>query len=414
LQWREAHSLEIKQTKFILEQKKTMSSSSKKKSKERPEPKKDRNAVTVLITPRDQEKDPDEPEERSPYIYVQLKMEPDIHVTIPGSVLAVGAPGTGKTSFGRYLLYMIAPYVQHGLVICPNPQAKQEWDCVPSHFVVETWDPAILKAFMDDQKALGFPPAFLFFDDFIGTVDLEDPIVAEYMTQYRKYNTFNWYGAQMVQRAVPTRVRQCFRNVYAFKASEQHLIELLFNSWFAPWIQNARQMKLELANLPEHSCFWFDAFENTLNIVRGPDPDKKMPKFKLHWELNPPSKEEHEKQDMIEGAQGAGIPEALARVKASEEARAEYEKSDIMTWPKQVDLKNEGYSGFHLDPNSEQARKLAHASVANRRYYNDLFVGERGMPKAEPVVSHAPSLNRVNLKPETKPSFAAGTKHARF
>jgi hypothetical protein len=278
-----------------------------------------------------QSKEPD----RSPRIRIQLYGEeggsPDIHIYLPAVVVAVGAPRSGKTHMGRYLLYRAARYFSHGLVICPNPQASREWDCVQKAFISEKYSDELVEAFMEDQVANGCPPAFLILDDCLGEANFGSDTMKKLCTQYRKYNVFIWFGIQYMAFVFPPVIRQCVTVAYAFKTKERKMQNMLSDSFFASYFPNTRVLSSALAQLPKHHCFWLDAEDDTLNVVSCPSPEE-LPNFLMRWEPKPTDDQEEERakedqtkedKEKITHHKPGELPDYAKRVEEVEKDRAE-------------------------------------------------------------------------------------------
>ncbi len=288
---------------------------SPKKSKKAPKEEEPEEEKEVIDASRSEKKP-----ERNVRIRVSLHGQADIGFYLPSVVLAVGAPGLGKTHFGRYMLYQMAPYVTHGIIICTNPAAVDEWDCVPKKFVTRSYSRELLKAIMADQQANGFPLGFIYVDDFVGVIDLDDPEWRELCTQFRKYKLFVWFGAQYLARTVPPVIRQCAQYVYLFQTQEMRSVEVMHRSFLSGFFANPRTLAAALNNiLPDkHHCLYLDIRERKLNVVIAPSPDD-LPDFFITWESKP-TEGDNEKEDMLAGAphREGQLPDAWKRLDRDE------------------------------------------------------------------------------------------------
>ncbi len=340
-----------------------------------------------------------------------------IQFWLPSVVLAVGAPGLGKTHFGRYMLYQMAQYVQCGLVICPNPASEDEWDCVPKKFISRKYTPELIRAFMADLERNNFPLSFLYVDDFIGNIDLDHPVWKELCTQFRKYKCFIWFGAQYLARAVPPVIRQCAQYVYMFRSNEMRSVEVMFRSFFSPFFLNPRMLEVALQRMPDkHHCLYLDIRDMKLNVVIAPSPDD-LPDFFITWDILP-EEVENERENMLEGQpHGKGeLPKAFKRLEGAEAKRQTYEKEAIEEYSKHKQV------GRPVEAD-EQTKAAAHGRALNQKADREKGTKRPALPGGinNVTVPQAPVVEVPNVGSKRTgqkrkaefPAFDLGSKRAR-
>lgn len=205
----------------------------------------------------------------------------------PTVVLGVGAPGSGKTEFTKYVIYQKAPYYKHGMVICCNPTSADEYDMLPEKMVKRGYEESMIEEFVTYQEENGFPLCFLVIDDFVGTVNLDRPIWRKLVTQFRKYKTDIYFLTQYLAKNVPPVLRQCTQQVYMFRTPEILSAKMLYNSFLSLFFKNFTELLRSLYQIlpSKHHCFLLDVREMTLNVVTGPDPST-MPEWQMTWDLD--------------------------------------------------------------------------------------------------------------------------------
>lgn len=356
-----------------------------------------------FATPTKKIKKPD----KDQHIDVTLLENPKIFFTFPGMVVGVGAPRSGKTHFGRYLLYQCGHNFKYGLVICPNPVAEDEWDCVPAEFVTQPQSKEqctqILEAFLKNQEENGFPPAFLIIDDFIGTMDLTHPTAAKLATQFRKYNVFVMLFAQYLAGQVPPVMRQCFKHVYCFQTKSARLLNTLREEYFGPWFASNSMMWGAMARLPKHSAFFLNVEENQLNVVMAPPPDTpELEEFFLTWEKTP---EPSEKRDALDGDimephKKGQLPEQWARLEEAEAKRNQWEKDNLEA----PDVKGaKPYPAV-----TQETRQAAHNTLKEKKDLQNLgWIPQPPVPDQSKPYQASPNktlqqLQQENIPPKTQ------------
>jgi hypothetical protein len=352
------------------------------------------------------------PPERSPYIEIFLSKEHNVKFTFPGTMLAVGMPGSGKTHFGRYVLHELSRYITHGLIVCANPQSETEWDCVPPHFVSRVYSNELVEAFMQDQEQNGCPPAFLYFDDCLGEAEFNSATIKKLCTQFRKYNVFIWFGMQYLAVVLPPVIRQCIWYVYSFFTTERRTMTILCDSFMGAWFPKAVDFQRDVIHLPKHHCFYLNIKERQLNIVCAPSPEE-LGDFYLNWEINPPEDITQTERDILARGDDIGVlPNQWQRLQHSEEKRVSYERENI------VKLNNQVEPSVVAKPN-ELTRAVAHGQAKKlgpneRGDYNKGAEEIAGNTKAEErVVRVLPPTSLVATptgSPPKKEPFGSGTK----
>lgn len=268
--------------------------------------------------------------ERNVHIDVPLsEQNPNLFIRIPGCVVGIGAPGTGKTQMGRYFLAKMAQYLEHVTVICMNPDANNEWDCVPKDCILGEYSDEIIEKLMEYQKANGFPLCGLFIDDPIGKATFTGKAIKDLVTKFRKYKVFLWWGIQYVNGTIPPVIRACFYQAYLFRTSEKLSAKAVKDAFLSMWFKNEGHYIVAQTLLPKHHCFFVNQIADpspTLNIVCGPDPKLPWNRFFITWEKKP-EKTEDEKGEEIEPGT---IAATFKRVEAGAKKQDAWQKEHIV------------------------------------------------------------------------------------
>jgi GTPase SAR1 family protein len=154
---------------------------------------------------------------------------------IPNITLITACPNSGKTFLCRYLLHNLFQNqkLNYGLVFCATA-FNESFSFLPKKYIYSQFDENKIKQLMNIQitqmhQSGEAKPAFIIFDDMIGSVNFTTPLFSKLITTYRQYNILLIFTTQYLFK-VPPVLRECtyfvtfkHRQKEVFKRFTKHL-----------------------------------------------------------------------------------------------------------------------------------------------------------------------------------------------
>lgn len=208
----------------------------------------------------------------------------------PFASLIVGAPGRGKTTLIRYMLYSLCQMgtFNHGMVICPTADLHGSYNFVPQEYVRTSYDPDEVKEFMDLQKreiSSGKKiEAFLVLDDCLSAAhQFQSDLFVELVTTYRWLHISLFISTQYVFRIPPT-VRECANYAFLFKMDTKRSLKAVYET-FGQNFETEADFKKYLDSRTKDKAFVFydkliEKKEDNYMSFRAPTD---IPEFRLEY-----------------------------------------------------------------------------------------------------------------------------------
>jgi len=233
---------------------------------------------------------PQKPEVTRPKIEVDLMFNrPDDEtpkIWLPGVYMICGEPFSGKTHFIEFLMYQLAPFVTVAFALCPQGEYKIEYRFMPEeavlkgnvdiHLFIEHF-----LAFQDSQRnpvSGQCPLAVLLFDDILGTLNFDSPVMKKLLTAYGHYNIIVIVSIHSIARVFSTIPRQCTAGVMAFSAETANLQKMLFENFYRPFFADFNEFMRDNYTLPPFVGMWRDKKRRLMFYVKAPE---EIPEFNL-------------------------------------------------------------------------------------------------------------------------------------
>lgn len=167
-------------------------------------------------------------------------------IKTPSIIILSAGPGSGKSYTIKYLLYCLFKQkkLKYGVVFCPTNAMNNNYDYIDSKFVYPSFDEENLKKFLRFQKQ-HMQPAFIIFDDCIGSINFNSNLIIHLFTTFRHYNLTIFLATQYIYKVPPT-LRECATYTFIFNVSNMRTIEALQETYFL------KHTKQELATTIAH------------------------------------------------------------------------------------------------------------------------------------------------------------------
>ena len=157
-------------------------------------------------------------------------MEEMINKT-PNISIICAPPESGKTYLIKYLLNEMFKNkkVKYGIVFCPT-KFKGQYNYLPNEFIHAQYNENVLRKFYNIQiaqflKNKNIEPAFVIFDDCIGSISFKSSFMKKIISTFRHPNITFFFATQYIME-IPPLIRQCASYFITF----DQRIELSFNA----------------------------------------------------------------------------------------------------------------------------------------------------------------------------------------
>eukprot|EP01080_Neovahlkampfia_damariscottae_P013645 gene13645-gene10492 len=151
---------------------------------------------------------------------------------IPNILYICASPGSGKTYFTKYLLNELFKQkkLKYGIVFSPT-KFTGAYDYLPNAFVHSKYDENVLIKLYNLQiqqfnKKGNAQPAFVVFDDCVGSVHFRSAKFANIISTYRHPNLTFIFITQHI-KAVPPLLRKCTRFFITFYVDDEDTIKAI-------------------------------------------------------------------------------------------------------------------------------------------------------------------------------------------
>jgi len=136
-------------------------------------------------------------------------------------------PKSGKTYLIKYLLNEMfkKKKLKYGIVFCPT-KFTGAYDFLPNEFVHSRYNENTLIKFYNIQiaqqkKNKKAEPAFIIFDDCIGSINFQSEIMSRLTSTYRHPNFTLIFTSQYIHK-IPTTIRECATYFITFKQTKEN------------------------------------------------------------------------------------------------------------------------------------------------------------------------------------------------
>ena len=162
-----------------------------------------------------------------------------IDKTHPQIITLVGSPRSGKSTFLKAILYRYAyqeKFFKSGLIFCPSDDGDlEEW--IDEKYVITTYTEEALLGYIDKlrkkqhekrkelekagcKKKYILPPNFLVLDDLSqGLINWYSPGIANWLSRFRKTNTWVFITSQYLNQGSSTALRE-YTSIFVFFAQK--------------------------------------------------------------------------------------------------------------------------------------------------------------------------------------------------
>ena len=155
---------------------------------------------------------------------------------IPNITLITAGPNSGKTVLCKYILYDLFKNkkLNYGIVFCPTG-FNNSYDYLPKKYLYAQFDENTLIQLVNLQisqiKQHGkAKPAFVVFDDCIGSINFTSPLFSKLVTTYRHYNILLIFTTQYLFK-VPPVLRECTTYFITFKQPTKRSVQAIHETF---------------------------------------------------------------------------------------------------------------------------------------------------------------------------------------
>lgn len=138
----------------------------------------------------------------------------------PSISLFIAEPRSGKSYLIKYIMYNLAKKkkIKQGIVFCPTNDMNNNYDYIDSSYIFPIYKEEYLKKYLEVLKTNTSIPSFLIFDDCIGSVKWNSPLIEHLFSCYRHYNLTILVATQYIYK-IPPVIRECATYAFIFYVS---------------------------------------------------------------------------------------------------------------------------------------------------------------------------------------------------
>lgn len=155
---------------------------------------------------------------------------------IPNITLVCAGPNSGKSYLCKYILQDLFKNnkLKYGIVFCAT-SFNQSYDFLPKKYIYSQYDENKLIQFINLQigqikKSGKAEPAFIIFDDMIGSINFTSPLFNKLITTYRHYNILLIFTTQYLFK-IPPVLRECCTYFVTFKQPTKKSVQAIYETF---------------------------------------------------------------------------------------------------------------------------------------------------------------------------------------
>ena len=176
-------------------------------------------------------------------------MPHDINFDKPQVGVYVGRPRLGKTNSVKFHILRNTingdPKFKFGIVFT-RTKFNEGYDFIPSQYVFTEYKPSILKKYMEGLEKIKnngeeIPPNFVIFDDQQGLLNRNDPLLTNFVSSHRHYNSSIFFCFQYLYGASPL-LRECATYSICFRSAGNRTLQGLYEN-FGQLFDNFEEFK---------------------------------------------------------------------------------------------------------------------------------------------------------------------------
>ncbi len=156
----------------------------------------------------------------------------------PNITLIDSPPASGKTNLVKYILQDLfkSDKLKYGIVFCPT-NFNGSYDFLNKKWVYGVYEESALVNLINLQisqiKECGkAKPAFIIWDDCIGTIDFNSQILKKLFTTYRHYNLQLIFTTQYIY-CVPPVLRSCTTYFITFNQQQKRSLQAIYETFMS-------------------------------------------------------------------------------------------------------------------------------------------------------------------------------------
>lgn len=173
----------------------------------------------------------------------------------------------GKSVFIKYVLctMFMEQRIKYGIVFCPTAFTGS-YDFIPSQYVYNSYDINIVKRLMGIQvqqkKQNGYiEPAFIVFDDCIGSMDFNSNLINKLITSNRHYNLTIFLATQYLFK-IPPLIRDCVSYFICFRQKTTKSVKAIYETYMQDIGDYRKCYKFIEKNTKDYYCIIVDNDED--------------------------------------------------------------------------------------------------------------------------------------------------------
>lgn len=217
--------------------------------------------------------------------------------TKPAIFLFVGKPGSGKSTAIRSIMYQYAKagYFKSGICFCPS--LNEDYDFLEDKRIVREYSNEKLAAYIQAlhkkrvEKKEPLEPNFLILDDCMGLLNHDIPIINNFWSRFRHYNTTVILAVQYIagHGSTNTAFREFITAAFIWQTNTKRALVNNYNT-FGQKMENQHQFNKTLDEITSKKYRCMVYIPNPKDYPEGANGEE-MPMY-THWmpDVPPPFK----------------------------------------------------------------------------------------------------------------------------
>lgn len=183
---------------------------------------------------KDDDTSEEETEKKEKKVVIETEVQEPDFKNSPACMLLIGKPKRGKSNAVKYFLLknLVSGVFKFGLVFTRTKYSK-EYEYLPDKYIYSGFETEILENFLRGMEELlvkgkEIPPNFIVFDDLLGLLSKNNPILLNFFACHRHTNTTIFLATQHLKTGSATTLREICTDAIMFNSKHKNTVEALF------------------------------------------------------------------------------------------------------------------------------------------------------------------------------------------